>query len=49
MKLTVLACVFMACLAYAYDSYTKVAAIQVQLDAVREMKADKMCLPLPKI
>ena len=49
MKLTVSACVFMVCCAFAYSSYIKAVCIQIQLDFAKEMRADKMSLPLPKI
>jgi hypothetical protein len=48
-RLTVLACVFMVCCAFAYSSYMSVVRIQIQLDFAKEMRADKMSLPLPKI
>jgi hypothetical protein len=48
-RLTVLACVFMVCCAFAYSSYMSAVCIQIQLDFAKEMRADKMSLPLPKI
>jgi hypothetical protein len=48
-RLTVLACVFMVCCTCAYSSYIRAVCIQIQLDFAKEMRADKMSLPLPKI